>query len=181
MGPTGTGLGTRSLPDRANALRILTIETRPEVGTPVRPWDVGSVTVIGFDIDDQSPEDLAVALEQLRTTDGVVDVVQHPVAAKKGRLGVHVRILCRPDARDQVISVCFDQTTTIGLRWRDESRAELERLAVSHGDIDGKAVVRPDGSVTSKPEVDSIAAVAVTRSQRDLTRIRFQAETELES
>jgi uncharacterized protein (TIGR00299 family) protein len=179
LAAAGNGLGTRDLPDRANLLRLIAIEPaahgRAGTGTP---WMLGAVTTVTFEIDDQAPEDLAVALERLRATDGVIDVTESPTVGKKGRLGSSIRVLCRPERRTEVVSACFAQTTTIGLRWHEEHRAELSREQVTGADVAGKAVVRPDGSVTSKPEMDSIAAVADDLAERERARSRFRAATD---
>ena len=89
------------------------------------------VAVLAFEVDDQSAEALAVGLEALRATDGVLDVVQLPAFGKKGRLATQVQVLARPERLDAVIERCFVETTTIGLRWRIEARAVLAREVVT--------------------------------------------------
>ncbi len=166
---SGHGLGTRQLPDRPNLLRLIAYDdTAPGTG-----WTTGTVSVLTFEIDDQSPEDLAAGLDLLRLIDGVLDVTQSSVHAKKGRLGVRVQVLCRPDRRDDAIRAAFEQTTTIGLRWHDEQRAELVRGVVERNDIAGKTAVRPDGTITAKPELDSIAAVTASQAERNAARRTF--------
>ena len=171
---SGHGLGTRELPDRPNMVRLLALETTP-TGSPT-PWDVGAVSVITFEVDDQTPEDLAVGLDCLRAHAGVIDVLQAPVTGKKNRMAAHVQVLCGTDARDDVIAACFAQTTTIGLRWRDEDRAELRRHQVQRGDVAGKAVARPDGSLTAKAEIDDLARIATTQADRATARRAFDSD-----
>ena len=171
---TGHGLGTRELPDRPNMVRLLALDTTTG-GSPT-PWDVGAVSVITFEVDDQTPEDLAVGLDSVRAHDGVIDVLQSAVTGKKNRMAAHVQVLCRTDARDRVIAACFEQTTTIGLRWRDEDRAELRRHQVRRGDVAGKAVARPDGSMTAKPEIDDLARVGSTQADRATARRAFDSD-----
>src|SRR5262249_40106470 len=72
---TGLGLGTRQLPDRANALRCLAFV---EADAPVRISPDDEVDTIAFEVDDQSPEDLSVGLERLRGEPGVLQVMQLP-------------------------------------------------------------------------------------------------------
>lgn len=170
MGRTGHGLGTRELPDRPNMLRLLAVEQA--VRATDRPWNHGEVTVITFEVDDQTPESLAVALDQLRSTDGVLDVVQSAITGKKGRVGSRIQLLCRPEVRDTAISACFEQTTTIGLRWHDEHRAELPRRLVEREGVPGKAVVRPGGP-SAKPEMDHIARSGSTQLERDAVTAQF--------
>ena len=175
IGRTGHGLGTRDLPDRPNLLRLLELLPTEHPVAADKPWDTARVSVISFDVDDQTAEDLAVGLEAIRLMEGVLDIVQSPVMAKKGRMATQVRVLCRPEVRQQTIRACFDQTTTIGLRWHDETRAELDRADVMHDGIRGKAARRPGGVVTTKPDSDAIAEAATTSSERAQARRRFAA------
>lgn len=175
IGRTGHGLGTRDLPDRPNLLRLLALFPTDNPVAADIPWDTAQVSVISFDVDDQTAEDLAVGLDAVRSIDGVLDIVQSPVMAKKGRMATHVRVLCRSDVRRDTIHACFDQTTTIGLRWRDETRAELDRSDVMRNGIGGKATRRPGGVVTSKPDSDAIAEAGATSAERAEARRRFAA------
>jgi hypothetical protein len=51
---------------------------------------------LGGSRDDQSPEDLALALDRLRARPDVHDVIQTPVFGKKGRLATSIRLLGDP-------------------------------------------------------------------------------------
>jgi hypothetical protein len=116
--------------------------------------------VLAFEIDDQSPEELALGLDALRATEGVLDVVQLPAFGKKNRLAMQVQVLARPERLDAVIDRCFGETTTIGLRWRLEARAVLTRetvsIATSEGALDVKLVTRPGGERTAKAEIEPL-------------------------
>jgi uncharacterized protein (TIGR00299 family) protein len=152
---TGHGFGTRVLSGISNVLRVVTYE-RVESGRSDE-----RVAVIAFEIDDQSAEELAVGLEALRAAPGVLDVVQLPAFGKKGRLATQIQLLARPERLDAVIDRCFAETTTIGLRWRIETRAVLAREVVSVAapdrEVAVKVVTRPDGGRTAKAEVDQVA------------------------
>jgi uncharacterized protein (DUF111 family) len=151
MTATGIGFGTRRLPGISNALRVLAYE---QAGT--RADD--RIAVISFEIDDQSPEELALGLEALRAFDGVMDVIQIPAFGKKGRLALQIQLLARPERLDAVIDACFAETTTLGLRWRIEPRAVLHRTSRTVGEVGVKVTARPDGSRTAKAEADHIGA-----------------------
>jgi pyridinium-3,5-bisthiocarboxylic acid mononucleotide nickel chelatase len=177
LGRSGHGLGTRDLEGCANMVRLLAFDAAPDA--PSGNWSkVGEVGVISFEVDDQTPEDLAVGIEILRASEGVLDVVQTPVTGKKGRLTISVRVLCRVEAVDRVVEVCMLQTTTIGLRWRVEQRVELVRenvkLKASGVSFGAKTVLRPDGETTVKVDMDALATRGGT--QRDRTRRRRLAE-----
>ncbi len=156
LAATGIGFGTRKLPGVSNALRLLAYEQ----AAGARAGD--QVAVIGFEVDDQSPEDLAQGLGALRATDGVLDVIQLAALGKKGRMTSQVQLLARPERLDAVIDACFAETTTLGLRWRIEARAVLAResrtVAGAQGEVAVKVALRPDGTRTAKAEQDHIGA-----------------------
>jgi uncharacterized protein (DUF111 family) len=131
--------------------------------------------VCEFEIDDQTSEDLALALDRLRDGAGVVDVVQTPVIAKKGRLATHVRLLARPEALDTVLDACFEETSTLGVRWHVVDRAVLDRsdrVAETAGrDIRVKTAVRPDGSRTEKAEIGDLAEAGGRARREGLRRV----------
>jgi uncharacterized protein (DUF111 family) len=151
---TGIGFGTQRLRGLSNVLRVLAWEPAAAVG---RADD--RVAVLAFEIDDQSPEELALGIDALRATEGVLDVVQLPAFGKKNRFATQVQILARPERLDAVIDRCFGETTTIGLRWRLEARAVLARETVSiatpeGGALNVKLVTRPGGERTAKAEIE---------------------------
>lgn len=167
----GHGFGTRRLDGVSNVLRVLayeadeTAEGRDEVA------------VIGFEVDDQTPESLAVGLDHLRAAPGVLDLVQMPVFGKRGRLAAHVRILAQPDMLDSVIEQCFLQTTTIGLRHRIEARRTLARAEHLAGDLPVKVVERPGGRRTVKAEVEATRDLG-DHAAREAARRRAEAEAD---
>ncbi|MBV8612997.1 MAG: LarC family nickel insertion protein [Acetobacteraceae bacterium] len=151
---TGTGFGTKSLPGLSNILRVLAFAPM----ATEHPNDVHrELAVIGFEVDDQSGEDLACGLDRVRAVPGVHDVLQAPVFGKKSRLAIHVQVLVRPDALEDAITACFRETTTIGLRTHTVAGRALPRQ-LRRVDVDGvpvrvKRVERPGGA-TGKAESD---------------------------
>ena len=102
----------------------------------------------------------------------------HAIQGKKGRLAVHVRLLARIAAVDPVLAACFRETTTLGVRWHEVSRAALARAAATVT-VDGRTVrvksARRPGEVrTSKAEIDDLAPVAGGHAGRE--RVRASAE-----
>ena len=155
---TGTGFGSRSLPGLSNVLRVL------EFG-PVAPVAVQErVAVLRFEIDDQTPEDLALGLDRLRAHPGILDVVQWPAYGKKGRMVAAIQVLAEADALDGALDAVFDETTTLGVRWSKVARSALTRETASHADTLGtvrvKRARRPSGTVTAKAELDDLAGSA---------------------
>jgi uncharacterized protein (TIGR00299 family) protein len=165
---TGYGFGLRRLEGMSNVLRAVAFEGER---APLE-----EVAVLSFEIDDQTPEDLAIGLDRLRTMEAVFDIVQMPVFGKKGRLATGVRFLVRPEAIESVIDQCFTETTTLGLRWHIEHRAVLARRALTSEDgIRLKRAERPGGAVTIKAESDDLSGIA---GHAERQRVRKTAEDE---
>jgi pyridinium-3,5-bisthiocarboxylic acid mononucleotide nickel chelatase len=153
LGRSGVGFGSRALPGIPNCVRVLAFDEAADNRTPAHR----ELSVIEFEVDDQSPEDLAAGLERLRAEPGIFDVVQMPAFGKKGRMTTHVRALVRVDRLEDAIIACFKETTTIGLRHHIVGGTVLPRRSTTI-DVDGwpvrvKTVDRPDGR-TAKAESD---------------------------
>ncbi len=152
----GHGFGTATLEGRSNMLRVQLFDAAAQP-------TADQVAVITFEVDDQSPEDLALGLDRVRAHDGVLDVSQSAVVGKAGRLASQIQILARPEACDAVANACFAETTTIGLRWTIQNRQVLERreVAVDSGDgaFRAKIVARPGGELTAKAEMADLAGI----------------------
>jgi len=162
------GFGTKRLPGVSNCLRLLAFET-----DETTVLTAGRVAVLECEIDDQTGEDLAQAIETLRAGKGVLDVVQAPVFGKKGRMMTHLRVLAEEHAQDEVAAMIFEETTTIGLRRSFVERSTLRREPTTV-ESDGrtlrlKIVERPSGR-TAKVEADDLADVAGNRARNDLRR-----------
>jgi uncharacterized protein (DUF111 family) len=168
---TGIGFGTRWMPGLSNVLRVLVFEAS------AMEFATDQVAQIEFEIDDQSPEDLAIALDRLRAHAGVLDVLQISASGKKGRMSAHIQVLVQPASVHEVGEMCFRETTTIGFRQQMLSRRTLARRSevvhVEGHDLRAKLVERP-GVVTVKIESDDLAAVSGERKQRE--QVRREAE-----
>ena len=172
---TGVGFGTRSLGTRPNCLRVLCFD---ETGLAIPGAAVEQLIELAFDVDDQSPEDLAAALERLRAAEGVLDVNALPQVGKLGRLAQGVRVLLRPEVLHAVVDRCLRETSTIGLRWYTVERLALARRQVEV-EIEGwtlevKIVERPGGP-TAKVESRSLAGVADAAERARLRQLAVDA------
>ena len=180
----GTGFGTSRLPGASNVLRLLAFDTAVDasgigrVGGPGGPAYRERIAVCEFEVDDQTGEDLALALDRFRDLEGVLDVSSHAMHAKKGRLAMHVRLLVGAAAVEPVIDSCFRETTTLGVRWHEVSRVALPResakVTVEGRSIRVKSALRPGGVRTSKAEIDDLAPTAGGHAVRE--RVRASAE-----
>jgi len=153
LAASGAGAGTRELPGIPNILRLLAFAAADRLAD--------SLLVIEFEIDDQTPEDLARGLDRLRALAAVRDVVLFQGIGKKGRPLQSVRLLAEAEGRESVLDAIFRETTTIGLRLREEQRVLLSRrvVTVSAGDrrVRVKLAERPGGGLSGKAEADDIA------------------------
>jgi len=161
------------LPGMPNILRALVFA---QAGThEIASEEVNSVTVLNFDIDDMTGEEIATAADHLRATDGVIDLTVASRQGKKGRPVSEFRLLLKPSAFEAVSAKCFWETTTIGLRWRTERRLCLPR-SLETLDLDGNRVVRkrtlrPDGQPSLKVESDDIARLDGLAARRRLKHL----------
>jgi pyridinium-3,5-bisthiocarboxylic acid mononucleotide nickel chelatase len=166
---SGYGFGTRSFPDRPNLLRLLALE---EAGTAAEPT-VQQIAVMTFDIDDQTAEDLAVAVDHLRAAPGVADVTVTAVFGKKGRIMQRVQILCSPEAVPSICERSFVETATTGLRWHFESRQVLARTHYEQDNIRVKRVHRPGPYATAKAEIEDVRDLP-SHTERSASRARAE-------
>ncbi len=162
------GFGTKRMPGISNCLRLLAFDRPESTGIAT-----DRVAVLECEIDDQTGEDLAQAIEHLRARKGVLDVVQAPVFGKKGRMMVHLRVLAEEAAQDDIAAMIFEETTTLGLRRSLVERSILRRETACV-ESDGhtlrvKLADRPSGR-TAKVEADDLGGIAGNRARNDLRR-----------
>ena len=162
---TGTGSGTRTLPGIPNVLRALVFD-----GADAATQE--QITVVSFEIDDMTAEEIAVAADRLRAVEGVLDLTIGQVQGKKGRLMQSFRLLVRPDRADAVADRCFLETSTIGLRLADERRTVLPRRQSKIGAVGIKTVERSQGP-SVKAESDDLTGDSLEARRR----LKRQAES----
>jgi uncharacterized protein (DUF111 family) len=123
-----------------------------------------SIAVIETVIDDSSPQLLAYVSEKLLEA-GAWDVYRAAVQMKKGRAGVQMTVLCRPDLAPALQELLFRETTTIGLRWRLEHKVALARefveVETSWGKVRIKIARWPNGKIANAaPEYEDCRLLA---------------------
>ncbi|MGA7523270.1 MAG: nickel pincer cofactor biosynthesis protein LarC [Acidobacteriaceae bacterium] len=124
----GYGAGSRDPEGFANVLR-LSVGVRSARADP-RKFPQDRVVVLECALDDATPQVLAHAME-LALENGALDAMASPVTMKKGRLGTLLTVLCRPDDEAALEQLLFRETTTLGIRRREEERVILERAFVT--------------------------------------------------
>lgn len=170
---TGNGFGTRTLAGMPNVVRCIAFAHASGVPAPLDE----EIATLTFEIDDQTAEDLAVAIERIRQAPGVLDAGQLAVYGKKNRLATQVQVLARLDAADAVADLCLAQTTTLGVRIARAWRRTLPRAVVeTSGGVRVKVAERPGGELTAKAEMEDVARVAADRTQRQEARARAESQ-----
>ncbi len=165
---SGFGAGTRRYPGMANVVQLVAFADAPLM-------QAETVSEIAFDIDDMTPEEIGVALDRLRAAPGVLDVTQTAQTGKKGRMMVLVRVLATQAMAEDVIGLCFTETSTLGVRIGDVQRRVLKREARATPDGAAKIATRPGGARTAKTESDDLAGVAGLGARRDQAKRAEQA------
>jgi len=110
-------------------------------------------------IDDQTPEDISNFVEQLRI-EGAYDVSYQAINMKKNRIGFSIQAILPLEKKECFRRLWFNYSNTIGVRERIQSRWILLRrrgeCSTDFGNIKVKQTLKPDGSVTMKPENDEV-------------------------
>jgi uncharacterized protein (TIGR00299 family) protein len=115
----GYGAGTRNPERFPNVLRVSLAEVAEPLGED-------KVIVLECAVDDLSPEVLAHTA-QLALERGALDVMSASVTMKKGRLGTLLTVLCKPVDAEHLQQLLFRETSTLGIRVREENRVVLAR------------------------------------------------------
>lgn len=137
---SGYGAGSRDFPDHPNVLRITVGEAIEQpLGVPhaecLAAGNIAQadeelaadiITVLETNLDDLSPQILAYAIDRL-LAEGALDVFNVPVQMKKNRTGALLTVLAKPEAAERLTNIIFAETTTLGVRRRDEQRRILAR------------------------------------------------------
>ena len=164
----GYGFGTKTFPGFSNMLQISVFDPRRSQS------DASDIAVCQFEVDDQTPEDLAVGLERLRELPGVNDVTQTPVLGKKGRVAMQIQVLGHLSKIDVILDHCLTETTTLGVRWHTVSRKTLAREVHDHtlndDQVRVKRAERPSGIMTRKVEMADLAKASGGHAGREQRR-----------
>ncbi|HYA13708.1 MAG TPA: nickel pincer cofactor biosynthesis protein LarC [Syntrophales bacterium] len=156
----GYGAGRRDL-KIPNLLRVWLGETSKERG-----YEEDEVILIETNLDNMNPEFIGYASEKLLER-GALDVFMTPIFMKKNRPGTLLSVLITPDKLEEILSIVFAETTSLGTRFQRLERRKLLRELV--------AVDTPFGSVRVKvsrtgqeiknisPEYDDCKEIAVKR------------------
>jgi pyridinium-3,5-bisthiocarboxylic acid mononucleotide nickel chelatase len=156
----GYGAGTRDFSGHANVARLTIGEMQPVLLTDTSQE---IITVLEASIDDLNPQVFGYVMERL-LEEGALDAFGMPVQMKKNRPGMLLTVLCRPEDVAKLTRMVFTETTTLGIRQREEKRQALSRKWVTVGTPWGEVRVKVaslNGTVTNyAPEYEDCRRLA---------------------
>jgi hypothetical protein len=162
----GYGAGTREFADHPNLLRLTIGESTADVSTEASGASNDRIVVLEANLDDLSPQVLAYAMERL-LAEGALDVFSVPIQMKKSRPGALLTVLAKTEDANRLTKTIFAETTTLGVRRREEQRQILSRrwetVTTSWGPVRIK-IANMNGSVCNyAPEYEDCRALAETQ------------------
>ena len=155
----GVGIGNKKFPF-ANLVRVYKIASFDDysINKQINPR-FEEISVQEAWIDDQTPEDICNFVEKLRI-EGAYDVSYQAINMKKDRIGFSIQAILPIEKKEFFRQLWFDYSNTIGVRERTQSRWILLRrrgeCSTTFGNIKVKQTLKPDGSITIKPENDEV-------------------------
>jgi len=157
---TGYGAGTRDFPGHANVLRITVGEAASRFAANTSQENI---SVLEANLDDLNPQVFGYVMDRLFEA-GALDVFGMPVHMKKNRPGTLLSVLSRPEDADRLAQIMFAETTTLGVRRRQENRHVLARkwqtVSTRFGDVRIK-IASLNGTVSSyAPEYEDCRRIA---------------------
>jgi uncharacterized protein (TIGR00299 family) protein len=153
----GSGAGAKDFKSHANVLRVLVGEARSASPSQRR------VAVLETAVDDENPQYLAGLAPRLLEA-GALDVMMVPAMMKKGRPGTWLVVIADPADVEKLTRMLLVETSTLGVRVREEDRHELERRSVevetAFGAVELKVAALPGGGERAVPEFESLKRAA---------------------
>ncbi len=156
---TGYGAGSADFPRHANVLRL----TVGEAATGTSKTAEETISILEANLDDLNPQVFGYVLDRLLAA-GALDVFGIPVQMKKSRPGTLLTALCKPDDAGKLAEIIFAETTTLGVRRREEKRQILSRqwiaVPTQWGEVRMK-IASMNGTVTNySPEYEDCRRIA---------------------
>jgi len=157
---TGHGAGTRDFAEHANVVRLTIGEAQPKV-SPTIAQEL--ITVLEANVDDLNPQVFGYVMDRL-LEEGALDAFGVPVQMKKNRPGMLLTVLSKTEDASRLAKLIFQETTTLGVRQREEKRQALARRWVTvttrWGDVRLKIAIM-NGTVTNyAPEYEDCRRIA---------------------
>lgn len=157
---SGYGAGSLDFPGHPNVVRLTIGEAASALAAKTA---TERVTVLEATLDDLNPQVFGYVTDRL-LADGALDVFAMPVQMKKNRPGTLLTVLCKPQDANRLTQLIFTETTTLGIRQRDEVRRALARRWESVRTAWGEVKIKigsMNGTVTNyAPEYEDCRRIA---------------------
>jgi pyridinium-3,5-bisthiocarboxylic acid mononucleotide nickel chelatase len=155
---TGYGAGSRDFAAYPNVLRLTLGEA-----TLASKAVSETVTVLEANLDDLNPQVFGYVLDRL-FEEGALDAFAVPIQMKKNRPGTLLTVLSDAERVAKLTEIIFQETTTLGVRRREEARQCLARrwqnVRTQWGEVRMK-VASMNGTVTNyAPEYEDCRRIA---------------------
>jgi pyridinium-3,5-bisthiocarboxylic acid mononucleotide nickel chelatase len=155
---SGYGAGSRDFPGYPNVLRLTLGEE-----TPAEQISRETVTILEANLDDLNPQLFGYVLDRLFEA-GALDAFAAPIQMKKNRPGTLLTVLCDAEHATKLTEIIFQETTTLGVRRREDSRQCLarrwENVRTQWGEVRIK-IGSMNGTVTNySPEYEDCRKIA---------------------
>lgn len=124
---SGYGAGSRDFKGVPNVVRLTIGEAAQQDALPAR---IEEITILEANVDDMTPQIFGYVMDRALAL-GALDVFGTAVQMKKNRPGMLLTVLCPPEKKPALTRLIFAETTTLGVRMRQESRAVLARRHVN--------------------------------------------------
>jgi uncharacterized protein (TIGR00299 family) protein len=122
-----------------------------------------TVTVLETALDDLSPQVLAYVAETA-LQQGALDVMLTPVIMKKGRPGTLLTVLCNPSDSAALERLLLTETSTLGIRIREDRRSCLDRtfttVETAYGSVKIKVGRLNGEALNANPEFEDCRVAA---------------------
>jgi uncharacterized protein (TIGR00299 family) protein len=158
---SGYGAGSRDFPGHPNVVRLTVGEAVSESLAAKTASE--AITILEANLDDLNPQVFGYVMDRL-LGEGALDAFGMPVQMKKNRPGMLLTVLCRPEDTNKLTELIFTETTTLGVRRRNEIRQTLARrwetVRTQWGDVRIK-IASMNGTVTNyAPEYEDCRRIA---------------------
>jgi pyridinium-3,5-bisthiocarboxylic acid mononucleotide nickel chelatase len=158
---SGYGAGSRDFPGHPNVVRLTVGEAASNALAAKTASE--TITVIEANLDDLNPQVFGYVMDRL-LEEGALDAFGIPVQMKKNRPGTLLTVLCKPEDANKLTQLLFSETTTLGIRRRDEMRLTLARrwesVDTPWGEVRIK-IASMNGTVTNyAPEYEDCRRIA---------------------
>ena len=120
---SGYGAGTRDFPGHANVVRLAIGESQAVFA---QNTSQETISVLEANLDDLNPQVFGYVVERLLEA-GALDTFALSVQMKKNRPGTLLTVLARPEDASRLTQIIFTETSTLGVRRREEQRQTLAR------------------------------------------------------